>query len=95
MILTANQVVVFFENNEQMVMPRATRLRVENEGITTVADLGEFDKVTLRQIADNLRRPGGHIPDPNYVPPNPLLDLVPEVPTIVTPPFIFGAETQK
>ena len=47
MVLTANQVVVFFENNEQMAMPRATRLQVENEGITTVADLGEFDKATL------------------------------------------------
>ena len=46
-------------------------------------DLADFDKDSLVQIADNLRRPGGRIPDPN----NPLA-------TIPTPPFVFGAKSQ-
>ena len=82
-----------FENNAQMTMPRATRHQLVNKGITTFADVGEFDKPTFQQISDNLCRPGGRIPDPNYVPPNPLPLPVSQVLTIATPPFIFGAKT--
>ena len=30
-----------------------------------VADLADFEKQELQQLADNLRKPGGRIPDPN------------------------------
>ena len=87
MVLTAAQVRDFFENNGQMAIPHATVVQLENEGITTVDDLIDFDKDTLQQVADNLRRPGGRIPNPD---PN-----APPGSTIPQPPFTFGAKSQK
>ena len=78
-----------------MAIPRPTLVQLRNEGITMIDDLGEFNKDTLQQIADNLQRPGGRFPDPNYVPPNPLPVPAPVVPTVPTPPFFFGAKSQK
>ena len=34
-------------------------MQLENEGIMTVEDLVEFNKYTIQQVADSLRRPGG------------------------------------
>ena len=87
MVLTAAQTAAFFENDDQMGIPHATVVQMQTEGITVVGDLEGFDKETLQQLADNLRRPGGRIPDPN---PN----AVPGA-TIPTPPFTFGAKSQK
>ena len=86
MVLTAGQTTAFLENANQMALPRATVLQLQSEGILTVADLQDFDKETLSQIADNLRRPGGRIPDPT--------PGVPAGTMIPTPPFIFGAKSQ-
>ena len=47
----------------------------------------DFDKDSLQQLADNLRCPGGRVPDPN--------PGAPAGATIPTPPFIFGAKSQK
>ena len=58
-----------------------------NKGIQAVADLADFEKQELQQLADNLRKPGGRIPDPN---PN----AAPGA-TIPTPAFTFGAKSQK
>ena len=76
-----------------MAIPRPTLLQLQNEGIIRVNDLAEFNKEMLQQIQDNLRRPGGIIPYPNYVPP--VLMPVPEpmVLMVPTPPFIFGAKS--
>ena len=60
-----------------------------------IDDLAEFSRETLQQITDNLRRPGGRVPEPNYAPPSPMPIPAPEVPTVATPPFIFGAKSQK
>jgi hypothetical protein len=66
MVLTAAQTTAFFENADQMAIPNATVMELVNEGINTVDDLAEFDKETIDQIANNLRRPavepaaGGH-----------------------------------
>jgi hypothetical protein len=57
------------------------------EGIILVDDLVDFEKDTLEQIAANLRRPAGRVDDPK---PN-----ADEGATIPTPPFIFGAKSQK
>ena len=86
MVLTANQTTAFFENADQMALPRATVVQLQTEGILAVADLADFDKDTLSQISENLRRPGGRIPDPS--------PLANAGATIPTPPFVFGAKSQ-
>lgn len=87
MVLTAAQTAAFFEDEAQMGVAHATVVQLGVEGITSVADLADFDKDSLQQLADNLRRPGGRIPDPN---PN----AAPGA-TIPTPAFPFGAKSQK
>ena len=87
MALTAAQTAAFFEHDVQMGMPHETVVQMATEGIVTVGDLAEFDKDSLQQLADNLRRPGGRIPDPN---PN-----ADPGATIPTPAFTFGVKSQK
>ena len=70
-----------------MGIPHATVVQMDAEGITTVDDLADFDKDSLQQLADNLRRPGGRVADPN---PN-----ADPGATIPTPSFVFGAKSQK
>lgn len=91
MVLTAGQTQAFFENADQMAIPHVTVIELQNEGITTVGDLVDFDKDTLKQIAENLRRPGGRIPDPTIGQPG----GAPAGATIPTSPFIFGAKSLK
>ena len=87
MPLTQAQINNFFTEDDQMGIPQATVDRMQQEGIDNVSDLAEFDKESLQLVTDNLRKPGGRIPDPD---PN----AVPGA-TIPTPPFIFGAKSQK
>ena len=86
MVLTAAQTTAFFEQPAQMGIPHATVVQLQVEGIAVVADLADFDKESLQQLADNLRKPAGRIPDPNP-------GAAPGA-TIPTPPFIFGAKSQ-
>ena len=50
----------------------------------TVDDLVDFDETTLKLVADNMKNPGGQIPnpDPNASP----RTMIPH------PPFTFGAK---
>jgi hypothetical protein len=86
-VFTQVQTTTFFEAADQMGIPQDTREQLEQEGIETASDLSDFDKDTLTQVAENLRRPGGRIPnsDPN----------APAGATIAQPPFVFGAKSQK
>ena len=86
MVLTNAQTTAFFENGTQMAIPHAKVMQLFNEGIATVSDLVEVDKISLQQTTGNLRRPGGRIPDPT-------LGADPGA-TIPTPPFVFGANSQ-
>ena len=86
-MLTAAQTTAFFEAAAQMGIPHETVLQLQHEGISSVDDLADFDKDSLQQVADNLRRPGGRVPDPNP-------GAAPGA-TIPTPPFVFGAKSQK
>jgi hypothetical protein len=65
MPITGAQTTVFFEAPDQMGIPNATVVQLTQEGIDTVDSLVDFDKTTIEQIAANLRRPAGRIPDPN------------------------------
>ena len=87
MVLTAAQTTAFFEHADQMGVPHVTVVQLQAEGITLVSDLADFNKDSLQQLADNLRRPGGRVPDPN--------PAVQPGSTIPTPPFVFGAKSQR
>ena len=87
MVLTAAQTTAFFENPDQLGIPHETMVQIQREGIQSVADLADFEKQELHQLADNLRKPGGRIADPN---PNAAAGA-----TIPTPAFTYGAKSQK
>ena len=87
MVLTLNQTRDFFKQPTQMGIPHATVVQLVQDGIKTIPDLQDFDKDTLQQVADNLRRPGGRVADLN--------PGAAEGAAIPTPLFIFGAQSQK
>jgi hypothetical protein len=87
MVLTAAQTAAFFQDDAQMGIPNPTVVQMQAEGITNVQDLADFDKESIQQLADNLRRPGGRVLDPNT-------NAAPGA-TIPTPAFVFGAKSQK
>jgi hypothetical protein len=87
MVLTAAQTTAFFEDPGEMGIPHETVVQLALEGIESINDLADFNKDALQQLADNLRRPGGCIPDPN--------PAAAAGATIPTPPFVFGAKSQK
>ena len=64
MVFTINQTTSFFENENQMAITHATVLQLSQEGIVSVADLIDFDKESIKQIVEILRRPGGRVVDP-------------------------------
>ena len=87
MVLTMAQTTTFFEHADQMGIPHTTVMQQCAKGIDAVADLADFNKDSLQQLADNLRCPGGCVLDPN--------PGAPAGATIPTPPFVFGAKSQK
>lgn len=91
MVFTAAQTRAFFEDNDQMAMERDTVAQLMQEGIQTVVDLIDFDEASLKQIAENLRRPAGRIPDPTIGNPGGAVAGS----TIPCPPFVFGAKSQN
>lgn len=87
MVFTAGQTTAFFEDANQMGIPNLTVVQLQVEGLAAVSDLEDFDKETIEQIAVNLRRPAGRIPDPT---PGAAAGA-----TIPTPPFVIGAKSLK
>ena len=87
MVLTATQTTTFFKHVDQMGIPHITVVQLQAEGITSVSDLTDFNKASLQQLADSLRHPGGCVPDPN--------PTAQPGSTIPTPPFVFGAKSQR
>lgn len=87
MVFTAAQTTAFFEADDQMALPAATRIKLQDEGITGVEDLGDFDKTSFEQVTANLKNPGGRIPNPD---PGAAAGA-----TIPRPPFTFGAKSRK
>ena len=86
MVFTAAQTTAFFEDADQMALPHETRQRLAVEGLTAVTDLQDFDDDTFKQLVENLRKPGGTIPDPN--------PQAPQGAVIPTPAFVIGAKSQ-
>ena len=79
--------MAFFQNAAQMVILDKTVVQLGNNGITIVDNLVDFDKDTIQQVADSLRRMGSRIPDPT---PN-----ASPMAMIPTPPFVFRENSQK
>ena len=90
MPFTNAQTRAFFENANQMAIPTATINELANEGIIDVEDLAEVDADIIKQIAANLRRPGGTIPCPTIGQPGGARAGT----TIPTPSFVFGSISQ-
>ena len=67
MVLTAVQTTACFGSPDQMGIPHATMHQMQLEGIQSIADLADFEKDSLQQLADNLRRPGKRIADPTQM----------------------------
>lgn len=84
MVLTVAQTTAFFTDEDQMGIPALTYAQMQVEGIQAVGDLADFDKDTLEQLANNLRRPAGRVPNPDG-----------GGGTITTPGFVFGAKSHK
>jgi hypothetical protein len=56
MVLTLAQTTALFTDQDQMGIPAATYAAMAGEGIVSVDDLADFDKDSVKQMADNLRR---------------------------------------
>ena len=55
MVFTAVQRTAFFENNNQMGIPHASVMQLQDEGIISPDDLMDFDRDTIKQIAEMLK----------------------------------------
>ena len=85
MVLTDAQITAFFEDDSQMVITEVTGIQLHQEGSNKPINIVEFDKDIFKQVANNLRHPGGRIPDPD---PNSDTGA-----TIMMTPFIFLANS--
>ncbi|KAL3927725.1 MAG: hypothetical protein SGBAC_012965, partial [Bacillariaceae sp.] len=56
MPITAAQATAFFTSPDQMAIPAASVPALPNEGITTISDLLDFDKMSIAEMAANFRR---------------------------------------
>jgi hypothetical protein len=65
MVLSGANTTTFFEDAVHMGIPHETVIQLQQEGIVIVDDIADFDKDTIEQLAANLRRPAGRVPDPN------------------------------
>ena len=86
MVFTAAQTTSFFEDADQMALEQNTHIELSNQGIDNVDDLKEFDKESLKMVADSLSNPGGRVPNPD--------PAAPAGSTIPRPPFVFGAKSR-
>ena len=53
MVLTAAQTTAFLENPDQLGIPHETMVQIQRQGIQTVADLADYEKQGLQQLARN------------------------------------------
>ena len=65
MVLTDNGVRLFFHADNHMAIPVATIVLLVQEGIEHPDELQDFDKESLKDVANNLINPGGRIPHPD------------------------------
>eukprot|EP00957_Ditylum_brightwellii_P195521 14898038-Ditylum_brightwellii.AAC.1 len=66
--LNKEKTTFFFTSNKQMDVPKETLAQLSHEGIKKVEDLAEFSKENWKQVAHNLKRPGGRMTNPDKEP---------------------------
>ena len=84
MVLNAAQTTAFVESPDQMGIPWC---KCNKKEFNRLLILQIFEKQSVQLLADNLRKPGGRVPDPD---PNTALEA-----TIPMPAFTYGAKSQK
>ena len=89
MVITNAQNLSFFIDGDQMALNQITFNRLAGEGIQVINDLVDFDEDSLKQVAENLRRPAGRMPDPTI---GQVGGAVAGA-TIPIPPFALGAKS--
>eukprot|EP00957_Ditylum_brightwellii_P088172 6715721-Ditylum_brightwellii.AAC.1 len=87
--LNKEQTSTFFTSSRQMEVLKEMLFQLGQEGTKMVKDLAEFSKENWKQAAENLKRPGGWMknPDKKQDENNP--------PTIPQTPYLFGVRMQK
>ena len=85
MVFTNAQNTAFFKQADQMSVSAATRDQLAIEGLVIIDDLSELDSVSLKAVVENLRGPGGRIPNPD--------ENAPVGSTIPQPPYVIGAKS--
>jgi hypothetical protein len=83
MVLTAAQTAAFFQEQHKRAYPIRPSYRCKLKASPTFRTW----QTSTRNPFNNLRRPGGRVPDPNS-------NAAPGT-TIPAPAFVFGAESQK
>ena len=89
MVFTAAEAQAFFTDVDQMALPPTTLLGLLDEGMQEPADLSEFYDDDLKQVANNLRKPSGTIPNPNFE------EGSDEPERISRPSYVLGAKSSK
>ena len=64
MVIIAAQTPALSTEPGLMALPTTARVAITHERLENLVDLVDFDEKILKQITDNLRRPGGCVPDP-------------------------------
>eukprot|EP00957_Ditylum_brightwellii_P152731 11625672-Ditylum_brightwellii.AAC.1 len=78
----------FFTSSKQMEVAKEMLAQLEKEGIKEVKDLAEFSNNIWKQVAENLKRPGGWMKNPDREA-NQSHAMVPQT------PHLFRPRTQK
>eukprot|EP00957_Ditylum_brightwellii_P167125 12722644-Ditylum_brightwellii.AAC.1 len=87
--LNKDKTTFSFTSAKQMEMNKETIIQLDHEGIKKMEDLAEFGKENWRQVAKNLKRPGGWMKNPDKEPSND------NPSTIAQTPYPFRVRTQK
>ena len=87
--LTKDQNTFFFTNIKQMEVTKEMLTQLGLEGIKKVEDLAEFSKDNWKQVAENLKRPGGQMKNSDKVHGNDNPSMIPQ--TL----YPFGVRSQK
>eukprot|EP00957_Ditylum_brightwellii_P113953 8687072-Ditylum_brightwellii.AAC.1 len=86
--LNKTQATNFFTSSKQMEVAKGTLVQLGKEGIKEVKDLAEFSKDIWKQVAENLKRLGGRMKNPDR-------EVNQNHAMVSQTPYLFGAKMQK